>query len=1190
MIATNTIEKKTTNYLDFDFILEKTFERLQLRSDDLLKDIALSADLRSNLKTLITKALNFTNIEDFKNLEWRFVASRLLLFSTYLKACENRGFDSNNFTPYQNYYDFVSEIVQNNLYDSRILDFYTKEEINEIAKEINPEYDFSFDYAGMNLLVERYLIKRNSKAFELPQELFLSISLLLAIPEKKENRLEMVKKFYHAIAGRKISLATPIVLNLRKPNGNLSSCFPKGQRVLTNKGFKNIEDVIIGDKVVTENNTVQKVLNTNIKEFSGDLVSLNIRGLGKNVLNGTDNHLVYTIKKESISCIRGETKTFSNCLSNNGSYKRCYKRERYYSKDCNNLNKDFDNLIEWVELKDLKTGDFLGISFPNYINNIKQINLEEYLGSDFDNLVVKDDSKLYVENMSKRRKKTQYNLQIKPVNNYINIDSNFMRFIGYYLAEGYINSDDAIVFTFNTKEVKYVEDIEKITEKVFGLKTFSHKNKDNSTRVSIHSIILSRLILKLVGTHFNKKYLNDIILYADPEIQKDLLVGVFRGDGCSSNSNLILSLSNRNLIEQLYIICLRNKLSPVITHSTKLRKLATTLVSTLSLNYNKDPEFINYVDKNIHSLKSKVNDKKLGSFWYKDNYFLEVLKKDIQLVESLPVYDLEVENIHSFNVSFVTVHNCFIGAMDDSLDSIYYTLEQVAQISKNAGGCGVNISRVRASGSNIRDVKKASSGVMPWVKLINDTGVAVNQQGARAGAITVALDIWHLDIEDFLQSQTENGDLRKKAFDIFPQIVIPDLFMQRVENNDTWTLFDPNEVKMRFGINLAELYGQEFNEKYEFLEKQDQIELKQVIKAKDLFKDFLKIVVETGMPYVTFKDTINKYNPNKHAGMIGNANLCTESFSNFKPSNVTNKSIKNDFSQVTKEADAGELHTCNLISLNLSLMDTDQEVDYYTRLNVRILDNTIDISTAPVLEAMKHNNEYRILGIGAMGLADWLVKRKKTYTNGLASISELFEKIAYAGISESIDLATERGIYPKYEGSDWSKGIIMGKDSEWFNTNETALGKEAWMELIKKLTSNGIRNGGLFAIAPNTSTSLLMGSTASILPVFNKFFIDKASKGSVPVCPPFMSQETFWYYQENKNLDQQVVITNIAEIQKWTDQGISMELYLNLNLGLRAKDIYNLYMQAWKKECKTVYYIRSIALKTTKEECISCAN
>lgn len=756
MIATNTIEKKPTNYLNFDFILEKTFEGLQIEASELLKDITLDTDLRSNLKTLITKALNFTNIEDFKNLEWRFVASRLLLFSTYFKACENRGFDSNNFTPYQNYYDFVIEIVKNNLYDSRILDFYTKVEINEIAKEINPEYDFSFDYAGMNLLVERYLIKRNSKAFELPQELFLSISLLLAIPEKKENRLEMVKKFYHAIAGRKISLATPIVLNLRKPNGNLSSCF--------------------------------------------------------------------------------------------------------------------------------------------------------------------------------------------------------------------------------------------------------------------------------------------------------------------------------------------------------------------------------------------------------------------------------------------------IGAMDDSLDSIYYTLEQVAQISKNAGGCGVNISRVRASGSNIRDVKKASSGVMPWVKLINDTGVAVNQQGARAGAITVALDIWHLDIEDFLQSQTENGDLRKKAFDIFPQIVIPDLFMQRVENNDTWTLFDPNEVKIKFGINLAELYGQEFNEKYEFLEKQDEIELKQVIKAKELFKDFLKIVVETGMPYVTFKDTINKYNPNKHAGMIGNANLCTESFSNFKPSNVTNKSIKTDFSQVTKEADAGELHTCNLISLNLSLMDTDQEVDYYTRLNVRILDNTIDISTAPVLEAMKHNNEYRILGIGAMGLADWLVKRKKTYTNGLASISELFEKIAYAGISESIDLATERGIYPKYEGSEWSKGIIMGKDSEWFNSNETALGKDAWMELIKKLTSNGIRNGGLFAIAPNTSTSLLMGSTASILPVFNKFFIDKASKGSVPVCPPFMSQENFWYYQENKNLDQQVIITNIAEIQKWTDQGISMELYLNLNLGLRAKDIYNLYMQAWKKECKTVYYIRSIALKTTKEECVSCAN
>lgn len=702
-------------------------------------------------KLLITQALKLTNMTNYNNLDWRFVASRLVLFGLFEDAAKTRSY-ANDLGYDNNYYKFLTDAISKNLYDNKILEVYSKDEIEEISKEINPEYDFAFDYAGMNLLLSRYLIKSAGNTFELPQEMFMSIALLLAIPEQKEKRLDVAKKFYHAIGSRKISLATPIVLNLRKPDGNLSSCF--------------------------------------------------------------------------------------------------------------------------------------------------------------------------------------------------------------------------------------------------------------------------------------------------------------------------------------------------------------------------------------------------------------------------------------------------IGAMDDNLDSIYYTLDQLAQISKNAGGCGVNISRVRASGSYIRGVKGASSGVMPWVKLINDTGIAVNQQGARAGAITVALDIWHLDIEEFIHCQAENGDFRKKAFDIFPQIVIPDLFMERVELNQTWTLVDPNEVKLKFNINLAELHGDEFRESYIFLESQ-KLDFKKEINAKEFFKTFLKTVVETGMPYVTFKDTINATNPNKHSGMIGNANLCTESFSNFKPSIISKKELI-DSDTIIKEIKAGELHTCNLVSLNLSIVE-DEEIDELISYCVRILDNTIDISTAPVPEANKHNNEYRILGVGSMGLADWLAKRKLTYANSSKKVSELYEKIGYAGVKASIELAQERGTYLKYEGSEWSKGIVFGKDKNWFENNDTFLGKDKWNDLIDLLQESGIRNGGIFAIAPNTSTSLLMGSTASILPVFSKFFIDKASNGSVPVCPPLLSSETFWYYQENKNIDQQVIIDTVSQIQNWTDQGISMELYLNLNNGIRAKDIYNLYMSAWKKKCKTVYYVRSIALKAD-EACISCAN
>lgn len=662
--------------------------------------------------------------------------------------------------------------------------------------------------------------------------------------------------------------------------------------------------------------------------------------------------------------------------------------------------------------------------------------------------------------------------------------------------------------------------------------------------------------------------------------------------------------------------------------------------------------------------------------------------------------------------------SCFIGAMNDSLNSIYYSLNQLAQISKNGGGAGINISRVRASGAYIKGVKGASSGIMPWIKLINDTGIGVNQTGSRSGAITVALDIWHLDIEDFLHCQTENGDLRKKAFDIFPQIVIPDLFMERVEANEYWHLFDPNEIRERFGIELAELYGDKFREKYKFLEEQN-LDFKKRVSAKELFKTFLKIVVETGMPYVSFKDTMNDLNPNKHAGMIGNANLCvsgdtvistkdgkfpisdcaeqyhdvwngeqwsnsfvtqtghdqilysvviegqygikklkctsyhkwynsneeefrtyqlkpgmilepfkdpytnthhhdivksitelpglhdtyclnepirhkaifndiltgncTESFSVFKPSEIIEEKMNSTLSVINKLIKPGELHTCNLVSLNLAVSENIEED---IALGVRILDNTIEISTAPVPEANKHNKEYRILGVGSMGLADWLVKKGLTYISGQEEISELYERIALSGVKASIQLSKEREPYPKYEGSDWSKGIVFGKDKEELSQSIYA---NEWMDVLKELKKYGIRNGGLFAIAPNTSTSLLMGCTASILPIFSKFFIDKAGSGTVPVSPPFI-EDNFWRYQENKNIDQNIIVDTVSRIQKWTDQGISMELYLNLNNGIRAKDIYNLYINAWKKKCKTVYYIRSIALKNEKEDCISCAN
>ena len=535
--------------------------------------------------------------------------------------------------------------------------------------------------------------------------------------------------------------------------------------------------------------------------------------------------------------------------------------------------------------------------------------------------------------------------------------------------------------------------------------------------------------------------------------------------------------------------------------------------------------------------------------------------------------------------------SCFITAIDNSLDNIFYNVSAIAQISKNGGGVGVNLSRIRAAGGEIRSVPNASGGVIPWIKIVNDTAVAVNQLGKRSGAVTVALDVWHRDIEDFLELQTENGDQRKKAYDLFPQVVIPDLFMERVKANKDWVLFDPDEVKRLHQTSLADLWGAEFEKTYLRLEVDPNMVLAKKVSARDLFKRIMKSQLETGMPYLFFKDTVNQANPNKHDGMIGSGNLCQESFSNFKPSKIQKEYLKGD--EIIREVEAGLIHTCNLVSLNLALLLDRSDLAESCAMAVRILDNTIDLTVTPVQESNRHNEIYRTIGVGAMGLADYLAHKELSYgtPESVKETDILFEWIAYHTIQASVNLAKDRGAYPKFAGSDWSKGIFFGRDSSWYSEN-TQL-KDRWLQLIEETKSCGIRNSQLLAVAPNTSSALVQGCTASVLPIFNKFFLDKNAKGSVPIVPPFI-KESFWYYRENKNLDQKDVVDVISSIQKWIDQGISFEVLYNLNQDIKAKDIYDTLIKAWETKCKTIYYTRTIQkssnLMSEKEECISCAN
>jgi len=531
-----------------------------------------------------------------------------------------------------------------------------------------------------------------------------------------------------------------------------------------------------------------------------------------------------------------------------------------------------------------------------------------------------------------------------------------------------------------------------------------------------------------------------------------------------------------------------------------------------------------------------------------------------------------------------SVTSCFILDVQDDLTNIFKVVAQCAEISKQGGGLGVCLSKIRAAGSWVRNRPNSSGGVVPWVKILNDTALAVNQGGRRAGAITVALDIWHLDVPEFLELQTEHGDHRRKAYDIFPQIVIPDLFMQRVEQDEEWTLVDPYEVQKVFKYDLATLWGKEFEEAYAVIESEilgnkdlfscnvggtqsaSEITLYKRVKAKDLFKQIMRNQLDTGLPYLAFKDTINQANPNKDGGYIPSVNLCTESFSNVSPY---------------------ETHACDLVSLNLSQIN-DDELPQITKLAVTILDNSLNVATPPIELAARHHYKYRVIGVGVMGLADWLVKKEFSYTKNLANINLLFEDIAYHAYKASIDLAKVRGSFIAYRQSEWHKGLINCQDKAWYKVNASNYSR--WERLFDELAEFGIRNSQVLAIAPNTSSSLIQGCTASILPTHSRLFFDKA-KGSLPVAPPFIDKY-FWFYEENKHLDQQIIVNTVAAIQKWIDTGISMELLFNLN-NVEPKNIYSILFSAWKQKVKAIYYIRTVPedkWQSVNVECTSCKN
>ena len=567
----------------------------------------------------------------------------------------------------------------------------------------------------------------------------------------------------------------------------------------------------------------------------------------------------------------------------------------------------------------------------------------------------------------------------------------------------------------------------------------------------------------------------------------------------------------------------------------------------------------------------------------KDEDRFEIAKK-IYDACSLQKISLPTPTLLNARTNYNQLSSCFKLNIDDDLRSIYHNIENMAQISKFGGWIWVYLWNIRSKWGTIRGIKWTSGWVNPWIKVINDTAIAVNQLWARMWSISVTLDVWHRDIYDFLDLQTETGDIRRKSFDVFPAISVPDIFMKRVQNNEDFTLFDPKEIKDKTWTALQNLYWEEFEKFYLELEKRDDLELKETINAKDLFKKFLKTVVETGMPYVFFRDTVNKANPNKHAWMVYSTQLCVEICQNTSTSKFIEEEIE-DWKIVIKY-EPGDTVVCNLASINVAKVNTQKEINKIIPIAMRILDNVIDLNFYPIKEAELTAKKYRSVGLWFLGLAEHLAVSHLNYDSLEAReyTDKLFEKFGFATLKASNELACERWTYPVYKWSDRSKWILLWKDANWFKTNSSM--SEDWIKLIDDIKKHWVRFAYHLAPAPNTSTALVVWSTASVLPIYKKYFVETNKFASTVNVAPKLTPENFWYYKEYVNMNMNDVIDMMSVIYKWIDQSISFEWMINPE-KVSPADIYSYYLRTWEAKIKTVYYVRSMSLDV--KECVSCS-
>jgi len=1117
------------------------------------QDMMSSADIQ---QTLIQTAVDKIDID---RPDWTFVASRLFLYDLYHKVGRNVGGQKGKPYFHLNRYFECGEK------EGRILlGLKEKYDIEDLNNYIKPERDLQFNYLGIRTLSDRYLLKdREGKPIELPQHLFMGVAMFLA--QNEFDSQTWAKKFYDILSKFEVMAATPTLSNARTPRHQLSSCY-------IGSTPDNIEGIFDAYKEMAL-----------LSKFGGGIGWdwSQVRGMGsyidghKHAAGGIVPFLKIAndvaIAVDQLGCVA--KKSFVRVVDGVVSKKYIHNFRKEY-KDYSLLKNEVLSILD--------------SHIENFTFKYGRLNKSD----------VHDLLKDYISGLSILDICTKFNIS----------DEQYKRIINRYKE---MNKGIPLGFKIINRDTNYAIHESGVVINLVSLKSLS-TTVDNRGYIRVSLSKNSIPLHKLLVESFFEFYLdgNSTIEHIDGNKLNNSLENF----QIKSNEDNILKIWDKKKEKIMEMSEIRKHLS----HNSRLKGDV------------KDTDIKNIIIKTIPISEVCVGD-------LVESFNIELNKVEYRKVEK--VHELEVQQKNQIKISFkegyIVTSKWHPMAIRANNGTYYYKRSDeisVGEFGVNYRGEPDEIISIDSNPQISEEYMDLTvQGTNNYFASTDRTSNFYLTHNTRKGAIAVYVEPWHIDIRDFLDLKKNSGEERRRAHDLFPSLWLNDLFMERVQADALWTLFDPYEVR-----ELTNLYGKEFEERYLELEYGNENITRETISAKGLWKDILRSYFETGNPFLTFKDTANKSNPNKHNGIIRSSNLCTEIFQNTSPNHYQIKITFEDKTtevfeedemvtvdsgmtkpakkitaldslegkqiwMVDKEMQDGDTAVCNLASINLSKIHTEEDVARVVPTAIRMLDNVIDLNFYPLAKVKKTNEKTRAIGLGVMGEAQMLAESKIEWGSKehFSKIDEVMESVSYYAIKASSDLSLEKGSYPKYQGSDWSKGIFPIDNA---NREACKLVERVglfggyqydWLKLKEKVQKDGMRNGYLMAVAPTSSISILTGTTQAIEPIYKRKWFEENLSGLIPVVAPNLSSDTWQYYTPSYELNQNILIKAGAIRQKWIDQGQSLNIFISLDKA-SGKYLNEIYMNAWKYGLKSTYYLRSQSPEATNDvedrsqECVGC--